>query len=48
MCILSITLVSGLFILGVWVSGGFSGGPGHIFFSAGGSAVWGVGPVLFI
>ncbi len=31
-CILSFTLVSGLFILGVWVSGGFSGGPGHIFF----------------
>jgi hypothetical protein len=29
---LFITLVSGLFILGVWVPGGFSGGPGHIFF----------------
>ena len=31
LCILCITLVSGLFILGVWVPGGFIGGPGHIF-----------------
>ncbi len=28
--------------------GVFSGGPGHIFLSAWGSAVWSVGPVHFI
>jgi hypothetical protein len=47
LCILCITLVSGLFILGVWVPGGFIGGPGHIF-PVWDSAVWSAGPVQFI
>ncbi len=44
-----ITLVSGtvyLWRVSLWEF--FSGGPGHIFLSAWGSAVWSVGPVHFI
>ncbi len=49
MCIYPfITLVSCSVCFGRVGSPEFSGGPGHIFPFAWGSAVWSVGPVLFI
>ncbi len=43
-----VTLISCSVYFWGWIRGNFSGGPGHMFFSVWGSAMWSVGPVRFI